>query len=50
MNLCNICQCNIFENEELFRLWHHPTESVYDLCVLCATASEQLGWTLEVIR
>ena len=45
---CNICQCNIFEGEQIFTLWHHPTESVYELCVLCAASAEKLGWKLDV--
>jgi hypothetical protein len=48
--ICNICQCNIFEDEQMFRLWHDPTESVYDLCILCAAGAEKLGWKLEVVQ
>jgi len=46
--ICNICQCNVFEGEQMFRLWHDPTESVYELCVMCAISAEKLGWKLEV--
>jgi hypothetical protein len=42
---CEICQSMVFDGEEHAQLDH---ESIQNICILCASAAEKLGWRIIV--